>query len=460
MFATIEGSDSHQVRLPSDSKDREAGEASSAGLSVTEVVDSASDSRKHTLKSHSETLETSSTASVELDSKVNNSEWLDMFKGKRATMKKKGTPFLMESGELCVQIPNEVITRNEKKWEAFIIGQFHGNLPPRGALHAILNGIWSSKARDITMSKLGPKTVLIRIPCPSTRQRVLRQGVWHIEGQTMFVAKWEPGLKPSMPELTQVPVWLEFKGVPLQFFNEEGLEHVAGALGHPLYLHPSTADLSNVEVAKVFTIINPSIPLPEMMNVQFESGETHRVEVLCPWLPPTCSHCNEIGHSIRRCPTAPITCPPCKSSAHLQENCPRAKKKSSVVPAQEDLTPSTNRKNPARRRKTRVKSVAISTEVDEKRKGKQIAKAPIDSAEGTSKKSKNLTKKIPPAPTSSSSSSESSESERSEEDSSDSSSEQEDNLVDDSRFATKISKKQRRFEKRVSGNHPNKYLKS
>ncbi|KAH0867030.1 hypothetical protein HID58_074052 [Brassica napus] len=63
-----------------------------------------------------------------------------------------------------------------------------------------------------------------------------------------------------------------------------------------------------------------------------------------------------------------------------------AKKKSSVVPAQEDITPSTNRKNPARRRKTREKTAAISTEVEEKRKGKQIAKAPIDSAEGTSKK--------------------------------------------------------------------------
>lgn len=95
----------------------------------------------------------------------------------------------------------------------------------------------------------------------------------------MFVAKWEPGLTPSMPELTEVPLWLEFKGVPPQFFNEEGLEHVAGALGHPLYLHPQTASLQKFEVAKVFTIIDPLKLIPEVMNVQFESGHANQVEV-------------------------------------------------------------------------------------------------------------------------------------------------------------------------------------
>lgn len=241
-------------------------------------------------------------------------------------MVKKGKPFILDSGELCVQIPNDVITRNHKRWESFIIGQFHGNLPSHGALHAIFNGIWRNRSRDITVSKLGPRSVLIRIPCPATRKRVLGQGIWHIEGQSMFVADWEPGLSPTMPELTSVPVWLEFRGVPPHFFSEEGFEHVAGMLGHPLYCHPSTVNMTNMEVGKVFTIIDPSKPLPEAVNVQFDNGAIHRVEVSCPWLPPICAHCQQIGHSIRRCPTAPVTCAPCNSSAHPLELCPRAKK--------------------------------------------------------------------------------------------------------------------------------------
>lgn len=108
--------------------------------------------------------------------------WLDLFKCPSATMEKKSTPFLLESGELCVTIPNSVIKLHKNIWEAFILGHFHGNLPSHGALHAILNGIWSNRHRDITISKIGASSVLIRIPNAETRKRVLSQGIWNIEG--------------------------------------------------------------------------------------------------------------------------------------------------------------------------------------------------------------------------------------------------------------------------------------
>lgn len=276
--------------------------------SKTQLLDSASSSRDETAHATSKPL------------------WIDLLKGPSGTMSKKGEAFRLESGELCVKIPNEVITRNHEKWKSFIIGQFHGNIPPPGALHAIFNGIWSNRLRDITISKLGTRTVLIRIPNSITRQRVLNQGMWHIEGQTMFVAPWEPGLNPSLPELTEAPVWLEFRGVPPHFFSEEGFEHIAGMLGQPVHCHPSTINMTNLEVGRVLTIINPLLPLPEAVNVQFATGEIHRVAVSCPWLPPICSHCQEIGHSIKRCPTAPITCITCNSSAHPLETCPRSRK--------------------------------------------------------------------------------------------------------------------------------------
>lgn len=101
----------------------------------------------------------------------------------------------------------------------------------------------------------------------------------------MFVADYSPGMSPAMPVLIEAPVWLEFRGVPPQFFNEESLERVAEIVGDPLYLHPSTANLTDLEVAKVFTVVNLSVPLPEAVNAQFESGEVVRVGVSCPWLP-------------------------------------------------------------------------------------------------------------------------------------------------------------------------------
>lgn len=116
----------------------------------------------------------------------------------------------------------------------------------------------------------------------------------------MFVANWLPGVGPEKPELTSAPIWLELRDIPLQFFNEDGLERIAGLVGEPKVLHPSTANKSNLEVAKVFTLTDPRKPLPEAVNVQFQSGEIKRIRVSSPWMP----HCLRYALIARRLVTS------------------------------------------------------------------------------------------------------------------------------------------------------------
>lgn len=220
--------------------------------------------------------------------------WCDHAKGKR--LSKKGEAFTLPSGEACIKIPNSIIEKNRKSWEPFVLGQFYSDPPSQGTLHNIVNGIWSKQYRDIAVSKMEGFAFLFRIPNAATRARVVKQKLWQIEGQTMFVDRWEPGVVPTKPELTSAPIWLELRKVPLQFFNEDGLERIAGLVGEPKFLHPMTANKTNLEVAKVFTIIDPRKPLPEAVNVQFDSGEISRVLVSSPWMPPVCDFCKEIEH--------------------------------------------------------------------------------------------------------------------------------------------------------------------
>lgn len=249
--------------------------------------------------------------------------WCNKAKGVGKKLSKKGEAFTLPSGETCIQIPNAVIEKHRKSWEPFVIGQFYSDPPSQGTLHNIVNGIWSKQYRDIAVSKMEGFSFLFRIPNAATRNRVLKQQFWQIEGQTMFVGKWEPGIVPEKPELTSAPIWLELRKVPLQFFNEDGLERIAGLVGHPEYLHPMTANKTNLEVAKVFTIIDPRKPLPEAVNVQFESGEICRVLVSCPWMPPVCEICKEVGHISKRCPQQPKVCSICKSTLHIASKCPK-----------------------------------------------------------------------------------------------------------------------------------------
>lgn len=170
----------------------------------------------------------------------------------------------------------------------------------------------------------------------------------------MFVADYSPGVSPSMPTLVEAPVWLELRGVPPHFFNEESLERIAGLVGDPLYLHPTTLNMTNLEVAKVLTVVSLTEPLPEAVNAQFESGEVVRVGVSCPWLPPTCSFCNETRHTIRRCPTAPITCVNCKSTAHATDLCPRDKKAAGAAKSAPEKDP-TDAKEKRKQKKREAK---------------------------------------------------------------------------------------------------------
>ncbi|CAF2114505.1 unnamed protein product [Brassica oleracea var. botrytis] len=250
-------------------------------------------------------------------------QWVDKVKTKARKLDPEGTPFTLESGEACVKIPNSVIEKNRKSWDSFIIGQFYEEAPARAKIHAIVNGMWSKHRRDIAVSKMNGNAFLFRVPCPNARRCILSQCLWQVDGQTLFVAKWSPGLKPEKPSLATVPVWLDFTGVPLQFFNEDALKEIAVLVGHPLCLHPTTSNLTNIEVARVYTVIDLRKPLPEAVNAQFETGEITRTTVSSPWLPSLCSHCKKVGHTISRFSLAPPTCATCRSVKHNTDACPR-----------------------------------------------------------------------------------------------------------------------------------------
>lgn len=249
--------------------------------------------------------------------------WKGFVKESTIKLHPEQTPYVLESGEACVTIPNSVVEKNKKVWEYFILGQFYEEPPARGAIHAIVNGIWSRQRRDISVNKMEGNSFLFRVPCPNARRRILAQSFWQIDGQTMFVAKWSPGIQQCKPELDMVPVWLEFTDVPLQFFNKDALKEIAGMVGHPVCLHPTTENFTNIEVAKVYTVIDPRKPLPEFVNARFESGDTRRIGVSSPWLPSLCSFCKKFGHTITRCKAALPSCATCNSVKHVTEACPR-----------------------------------------------------------------------------------------------------------------------------------------
>ncbi|KFK34839.1 hypothetical protein AALP_AA5G199700 [Arabis alpina] len=231
--------------------------------------------------------------------------WCQRFKSGSVTLMKCGTPFKLDSGELCVEIPNKVIEDSKPLWKDFVIGQFYRKAPSFGKIKAVVNLMWSKWHRDVTMTKLEyANSFLFKIPNNAARDRVLKEGIWNIDGSTMFVAPWSPGVKPAIPELKTAPVWLELRKVPYELYNPSALSRIASLAGH------------------LITEVDLHRPIPETVCARFESGEIVRVEVYCPHLPPICRICHEAGHPSKRCPKAPPFCNKCKNACHEEAVCP------------------------------------------------------------------------------------------------------------------------------------------
>ncbi|KAG5389740.1 hypothetical protein IGI04_031281 [Brassica rapa subsp. trilocularis] len=55
------------------------------------------------------------------------------------------------------------------------------------------------------------------------------------------------------------------------------------------------------------TTVDLMKPLPSIVEFTRQSGEVVEVLVTYPWLPPTCTHCKELGHIVKNCLHIPLT---------------------------------------------------------------------------------------------------------------------------------------------------------
>ena len=85
-------------------------------------------------------------------------------------LQKKGTLYMLPSGEACINIPNSIIEKSKKSWDCFVLGKFYHDPPSQGTIYKIVNGIWSNNYKDITVSKMEGFVFLFRIPNASTQK--------------------------------------------------------------------------------------------------------------------------------------------------------------------------------------------------------------------------------------------------------------------------------------------------
>lgn len=195
-----------------------------------------------------------------------------------------------------VSIPDEILKQSQPLWTNYVVGHFISDDAPHiGKVHATVNRIWSTpiKSSKIDAQFLNPKTVLFRIDDSIMRSRVLRR---HLP---MIVQQWCPKTTNLKPDLTSMPIWVDFKDVPDKLFSEIGLKFLGNIIGSFQKLHPNTQRCIRLNAARVLIVVNLEEPLHAIISLKTEDETL--IQVSYPWLPTRCNTCNSLGHKEAEC---------------------------------------------------------------------------------------------------------------------------------------------------------------
>ncbi|KAH0909172.1 hypothetical protein HID58_032493, partial [Brassica napus] len=235
---------------------------------------------------------------------VNPLSWADRAKlssDKSLKRMSSSPPTLSPEGVPRVLIPDEVFERGALQHKDFIVGRFFGKIPAFKTIQNVLNYLWGKGNKlEIHMNQPA-RQVIVRIPSDYIREKVLKKRIWYVDRAMFHVAQWSDGEVADTSSLEVIPIWAHLIGVPFDLMTNEGLGWIADALGNPKEMDDWTKNLSSLSVAHVKVEADATKPFPTVLELVRQSGAVFRVEVQYPWLPPSCSHCKELGHIIKDC---------------------------------------------------------------------------------------------------------------------------------------------------------------
>lgn len=227
------------------------------------------------------------------------------FKSSLLNLRKISNPSFLQDGTPVVQAPESVLLQTSELWKDHVVAHFHGRRPSATKILADLNPVWG-KFGSITVRTVSDSCVLIFIPSVQTREWVLQVGYWQADRCAFSVYPWTADGNLAAQELLFAPTWAVLKNVPPQLYSLDGISVVASGIGDPLHTEKSRLDPYHFGDTKVKVEIDLSKPPPEVVEVRDTQGNSVRINIEYPNLPPKCINCGKFGHLMNRCHKPPM----------------------------------------------------------------------------------------------------------------------------------------------------------
>ncbi|XP_027124270.2 uncharacterized protein [Coffea arabica] len=146
---------------------------------------------------------------------------------------------------------------------------------------------------------LDSKHILLRPSVEEDYTRLWCRKSWYIGKFHMSLSKWTIDFKPGA-ESSIAPVWVNFPGLPLPFFEKQFLLKLGNLLGRPLKVDEATAALKRPSVARLLLEVDVlNSPRSRIWIGDDQWGFWQKIEY--EEYPSYCVFCSSIGHVESTC---------------------------------------------------------------------------------------------------------------------------------------------------------------
>ncbi|KAL0416815.1 UNVERIFIED_CONTAM: hypothetical protein Slati_3513400 [Sesamum latifolium] len=115
-----------------------------------------------------------------------------------------------------------------RRWASTAVGYLLGRKPYFHHLNEFVRSIWPV-VMEVTATLHG--FYFFRFKTVAAMEKVIEGGPWLFQGQPIILQQWESGLALRKHKHTQVPVWVQLKHLPVEFWTDAVLSTWRAASG-------------------------------------------------------------------------------------------------------------------------------------------------------------------------------------------------------------------------------------
>ncbi|XP_075106819.1 uncharacterized protein LOC142179834 [Nicotiana tabacum] len=99
-------------------------------------------------------------------------------------------------------------------------------------------------------------------------------GPYSINNKPMILKQWCPEFDFNVEFLTELPLWVKFRSLPISCWSPDSLSRITSAIGVPKYADKCTSKQTRISFARMLIEVNVTKPLPDEVTVMDPSGKT------------------------------------------------------------------------------------------------------------------------------------------------------------------------------------------